>query len=169
MLMQGFDGCDRKPWPCITTGLSFDDCKNGLDSCVRPAPGQANILVVEDDPELRTLYRTALTAVGYAVVAVEDGLDALLHIETSVPDAVVLDLALPRLSGRDVRRELAAHYSTANIPIIVVTGTDAGDLNAKEFACVLRKPAHIDALIGAVRKCLNEATERSRHHRNTSG
>jgi chemosensory pili system protein ChpA (sensor histidine kinase/response regulator) len=128
---------------------------------VRSPPRQTTILVVEDDPQLRGFYRTALTAVGYAVVAVEDGLDALHYVDLVVPDAVVLDLSLPRLSGRDVRRELAAHHATANIPIIVVTGTDADDLSAKEFACVLRKPANRDALITAVSKCITDAKRRS--------
>jgi DNA-binding response OmpR family regulator len=136
---------------------------------VRFPPGQATILLVEDDAELRRFYRTALPAVGYAVVAVEDGLDALEQIETAIPDAVVLDLALPRLSRRDVRRELAAHHATANIPIIVVTGTEADDLDAEEFACVLRKPANIDALITAVGKCITNAKERSRQQRNSNG
>jgi CheY-like chemotaxis protein len=149
--------------------LSFGDDKRGLDSPVRSPPGQARILIVEDDTELRNLYRMALTAVGYAVVAVEDGLDALEHIDNAIPDAIVLDLALPRLSGADVRRELAAHHATANIPVIVVTGTDADDLDAKEFACVLRKPANINALITAVGKCITEAAERSRRHRTGNG
>jgi CheY-like chemotaxis protein len=112
-------------------------------------------MVVEDDPDLRSLYRASLTAAGYAVVAVEDGLDALHHIEgTGVPSAVVLDLALPRLGGRDVHRELAAHPATSQIPIVVVTGSDISDLNKNEFACILRKPVHLDALIYAIENCL---------------
>src|SRR5687768_11082679 len=51
------------------------------------------ILVVEDDHALRDLYRYALRAAGYAVVGVEDGLDALRVMESGKPRAVVLDLA----------------------------------------------------------------------------
>ena len=119
------------------------------------APRKMTVLVVEDDPDLRALYRTSLTVAGYTVVAVEDGLDALRHIEGSgIPNAVILDLALPRLSGRDVHRELAAHPATSKIPIVVVTGSDINDLSKNEFACVLRKPVHVEALIHAVENCL---------------
>jgi FixJ family two-component response regulator len=51
---------------------------------------------------------------------------------------VVLDLGLPRLSGRDVRRELASHLVTDKIPIVVVTG-ETGEVDPYEFPCVLSK------------------------------
>jgi DNA-binding response OmpR family regulator len=49
------------------------------------------ILVVEDDPQLRFLYRMALMYAGHTVVAVEDGVDALRHIDVQAPQAVVLE------------------------------------------------------------------------------
>jgi CheY-like chemotaxis protein len=67
---------------------------------------------------------------------------------------VVLDLALPRLSGRAVSRELKAHTTTQDIPVIVVTGTDTSDLNPSQFSCILRKPIDPDALVEAVQKCV---------------
>lgn len=70
------------------------------------------ILIVEDDPQLRELYRNALRTAGYGVAAVEDGADALRQIEHSKPALVVLDLALPRVDGRDVHRELKARPDT---------------------------------------------------------
>ena len=100
------------------------------------------------------MYRTALQLNGFAVVAVEDGVDALRHIEDSPPAAVVLDLGLPRLGGRDVAREIAAHADTREIPIVIVTGAETPDLDAKDFACILRKPFELDALVSAVRRCL---------------
>ena len=115
---------------------------------------QLLVLVVEDEPGLRELYRTALSTAGYAVVAVEDGLDALRVIDIgTTPQAVVLDIALPRLSGYDVQRELHAHDHTTDIPIIVVTGTDTA-INERDFACVLRKPLTAEALVETVGKCL---------------
>jgi CheY-like chemotaxis protein len=112
------------------------------------------VLVVEDDPTLRELYRSGLRAAGYAVVAVSDGLDALRRVEREAPDAVVLDLALPRLGGRDVQKELKSAPETRHIPIVVVSGTDTSDLDPDDFACVLNKPIDIDALIVAVQNCL---------------
>jgi CheY-like chemotaxis protein len=123
-------------------------------------PGRLNaaqsvVLVVEDDPPLRELYRSALAAAGYAVFAVEDGLDALRYVETRTPAAVVLDLGLPRLHGRDVQREMAAQGLTPHIPIIVVTG-EPGPIEEQEFTCVLRKPAAPHQVVEAVRRCLAE-------------
>jgi CheY-like chemotaxis protein len=108
------------------------------------------ILVIEDDEAVRSMLRTALQSAGYAVVAVEDGLSALQRIEQDTPSAVVLDMALPRLSGRDVHRELAARPDTSQIPIVVVSGSDLSDLNPSEFSSVLRKPVHPDAVVFAV-------------------
>jgi response regulator RpfG family c-di-GMP phosphodiesterase len=90
------------------------------------------VLVVEDDPELRALYRSALKAAGYQVVAVDDGVAALRHLENEVPDAVVLDLGLPLLDGGD----------------------------SKEFACVLRKPLHVEALIHEIEQCVRHSGSR---------
>lgn len=119
------------------------------------------VLVVEDDSTLRQLYRSALTLAGYIVVAVEDGVEALRHVEADVPGLVVLDLGLPRLSGLDVQRELAAHIETHDIPIVVVTG-DPGDLNPADFACVLRKPIDPQDLLMAVQKCLRRHARKRR-------
>jgi CheY-like chemotaxis protein len=117
----------------------------------------STVLVVEDDPTLREFYRTTLTAAGYTVIAVEDGLDALRRIDHRAPQAVVLDLSLPRVDGRDVSRELKARPDTRGIPIIVVSGTDMKDLDPKDFACVLRKPVDPEALIAAIEQCLRTA------------
>ena len=116
------------------------------------------VLIVEDDAHLRLLYRAALTAAGYAVVAVEDGVDALRHIEHgSVPDIVLLDLDLPRLAGRDLHRELQAHSTTRGIPVVVITGTDTANFDHATFACVLQKPIDVDDVICAVENCLRKA------------
>ena len=121
---------------------------------VLAAQSKTTILVVEDDPELRALYRIALVAAGYSVIAVEDGLDALLHIEMNMPRAVVLDMELPRVGGRDVHRELVSRPETRDIPVVVVSGTDISDLKFDDFACVLRKPIDVQSLVDAIDHCV---------------
>ena len=124
----------------------------GLHSAVHP-----QVLVVEDDPTLCTFYRSALQIAGYAVITADDGISALRQIDGSTPEALVLDLGLPRLSGRDVGREVAAHLP--ELPIVVVTGS-AEEIDATDFACVLRKPITAIALIDAVEDCLLEHRRR---------
>lgn len=120
-----------------------------------PTHSKRTIVVVEDDEDLRRLYRATLSAAGYAVVALADGIDALRYLDLAhAPDAVVLDLELPRLGGHDVRRELAAHAPTSRIPVIVVTGSDTAGLNEDDFACILRKPIRPDELVRAIDDCL---------------
>ena len=118
-----------------------------------PAAATTPVLIVEDDAELRVLYRTALSMAGYTVKAVEDGMAALRVIETDRPVGIVLDLGLPRLHGRDVQREIAAHAETRDIPIVVITGLADHDLNAGEVACILRKPIEPEDLVAAARRC----------------
>ena len=111
------------------------------------------ILVVEDDEDLRRLFRTALTLSGYDVEEAADGLAALQRIDESPPALVVLDLILPNISGLVVQQEIAAHVLTRQIPVVIITGStiDLGDL---KVSCVLRKPITPDELIAAVDRCL---------------
>lgn len=96
------------------------------------------VLIVEDDDQLRQLYRTALTAAGVAVVGVPDGIDVLRYIDQDRPAAVVLDSGLPHLNGFDFYAELAEGLAD-EIPVVVVTG-DARGLRDVGFSCVLHKP-----------------------------
>ncbi len=111
------------------------------------------ILVVEDDEDLRRLFRTALTLAGFDVVEAGDGMDALRRIDHSPPDLVILDLVLPRVSGLVVQQEITAHAVTRHIPIVVITGS-AISAEELQVACFLRKPISPDQLIDAVRNCL---------------
>jgi two-component system response regulator MprA len=114
------------------------------------------ILVVEDDADLRRLYRTALTLDGFDVDEAADGLDALRRIDYRRPDLVVLDIGLPALSGVAVQQEIAAQAYTSRIPVVIVTGT-ALNLDHLDVACVLRKPVEPSELLKTVRSCLAAA------------
>ena len=128
-----------------------------------PSPGvwQRYVLVVEDDRALREYYRSALQFAGFAAIAVEDGLSALRHIDSSKPRAVVLDSGLPRLAGLDVQQELKARPETQHIPIVIVSGTDTSGLNHNDFACILHKPVSAEELIAAVERCVGLDNKKS--------
>jgi two-component system response regulator MprA len=114
---------------------------------------RTRILVVEDNIDLRRIFRTALSMAGYHVDDAADGLDALRMIENRPPDLVVLDLMLHALDGVSVQQELAAQAVTRNIPVVIVTGSDI-DVAGDNVACVLRKPVMPDQLVRTVQQCL---------------
>lgn len=111
------------------------------------------VLIVEDDADLRRMYRTALALAGYEILEAGDGLDALRVLDANPPEAVVLDLGLPLISGLTVREEMAAHAETRDVPVIVVTG-QPGALDDIGATCVLRKPVSPDRLVHVVRSCM---------------
>jgi two-component system cell cycle response regulator DivK len=76
------------------------------------------ILVVEDDPWIRSLLTDLLSAEGYDVEVTSNGISALRLAREHHPDVVLLDLAMPEMSGLDVLRELRQERTTASVPII---------------------------------------------------
>jgi DNA-binding response OmpR family regulator len=111
------------------------------------------VLVVEDDVALRRMYRAALSFAGFVVLEAEDALSALRSVDQYPLDLVVLDLMLPTMSGLAVQQEIASHAHTANIPVVIVTGSDMS-LDHVDVPCILRKPITPEQLVDAVRTCL---------------
>jgi DNA-binding response OmpR family regulator len=111
------------------------------------------IFVVEDDSDLRRLYRLTLAIEGFDVYEAADGINALQFLEQHDPDLVLLDLDLPRLAGLSVQQEIAAHAVTGHIPVVIVSALEI-DLSHLEVPCVLRKPITPEQLVTTVRECL---------------
>ena len=82
---------------------------------------QPYILVVEDEEALATLLHYNLEKEGYRVELCGDGEEALIRIDESQPDLVILDWMLPAVSGIEVCRRLRQRSSTRNLPIIMLT------------------------------------------------
>ena len=81
-----------------------------------------NVLVVEDDPNVRGLLQTLLASEGYDVTTASDGTGGLVKASMHKPALVVLDLVMPDLGGARVLEELHHDPSLADVPVIVVTG-----------------------------------------------
>jgi two-component system phosphate regulon response regulator PhoB len=79
------------------------------------------ILVVEDEDALATLLQYNLEKEGYAVVLAQDGDEALVAVDEKLPDLIVLDWMLPKVSGIEVCRRLRQRPETRNVPIIMLT------------------------------------------------
>lgn len=80
-----------------------------------------NLLIAEDDPDIRELLSFRLAAAGHAVTAVEDGPSALDAAAEAAPDLVLLDVMMSGLSGIDVCRALRARPETSGLPVILLT------------------------------------------------
>ncbi|RAK60003.1 phosphate regulon transcriptional regulatory protein PhoB [Phenylobacterium hankyongense] len=80
-----------------------------------------SILVVEDEDSLATLLQYNLEKEGYDVRLANDGEEALLLVDEKLPDLVVLDWMLPKVSGIEVCRRLRQGSESRNIPIIMLT------------------------------------------------
>ncbi len=111
------------------------------------------VLVVEDNDDLRGLYKIALRTAGFQVTQASDGLTALRAIEADRPDLVVLDLHLPLISGFEVQHEMTQLRAT-HIPVVVVTALPPERTRSLNVACVLHKPVMPEALVRAVVECL---------------
>lgn len=116
---------------------------------VRPA-----VLVVEDDESLRTLAELTLSDAGCRVTAVGDGRRAVRVATADRPDVVVLDVELPGLDGREVARLLRSEETTADVPIVVVTGSadrrDLWSIWSSGADALLMKPYDVMELVDTV-------------------
>ncbi|MCZ6531889.1 MAG: response regulator [SAR324 cluster bacterium] len=116
------------------------------------------ILVVDDQPANRDIFQTRLTVSGYQVILAGDGEEALRVAREQLPDLVLLDVMMPKISGIDVCRELKGDPSLPYMPIIMVTAkADSKDVvvgleaGAEEY---LTKPVDQAALVARVKSML---------------
>ena len=123
----------------------------------------AQVLVVDDDPDIRLLVTFALEDAGHTVRQAADGNAALLAMQEGVPDAMVMDLMMPGLDGFGVLRSLAEHDLVPGIRVLLLTcKTDERDhrmgyqLGAVDY---LTKPFDPEKLIERVDELLSASDE----------
>jgi len=121
----------------------------------------ADVLVVEDEADIRHLVVHHLEREGFHCRQAGSGADALRAVRTSTPDLIVLDLMLPQGDGLDVCRHLRADPATARVPIIMLTAkSDEVDrvvgleLGADDYVA---KPFSPKELVARVRAVLRRA------------
>ena len=83
------------------------------------------VVIADDSPTLRRIVTSVLTREGFEVVAAEDGVTAVQTVFRVQPDAVVLDIQMPRVSGYVAARLLKDAWQTCDIPIVLLTSLDA--------------------------------------------
>ncbi|MBI4368911.1 MAG: response regulator [Elusimicrobia bacterium] len=111
------------------------------------------ILIVDDEPDVRFVLRTALERAGYSIDEAKDGLEALAKIAQALPDAILLDVMMPKMDGFSVHQKLKENPAWASVPVVIITGKGY----MKEFmelrqdlavAAYLEKPFPVSMIIG---------------------
>src|SRR4051812_14385546 len=119
-----------------------------------------NVLIVEDDPDTREMLAALLATEGFHAVGAEDGLEALHLLRTvkhrapDLPCLVLLDLAMPRLSGNEFRRAQLGDPVVAGVPVAVMSGATDAAQRAKALGAVatVTKPINLEFLMDVVRR-----------------
>ena len=118
----------------------------------------AKILVVDDEPQIRRMLRTTLTANGYQVADARCGEDALSEFRAFRPDLVIMDLNMPGMGGFEATRELR---QVSDVPIIILTVRNAEtdkvkalDAGADDYIC---KPFGMNELLARIRAALRRS------------
>lgn len=88
---------------------------------IRLAVSNSKVLLVDDSKFLRMANEHALSRAGYLVSTAADGEEALRVAEDKLPDIILLDMMLPKISGPEVLKTLKANPATKNIPVVVLT------------------------------------------------
>ncbi len=120
----------------------------------------AKILIAEDEPDIRELVAFMLRFAGYEVLAASNGEEAVQAATRDVPDLILMDVRMPRMTGYDACRLMKANPDLQDVPVVflsakgqeseIQSGLDAG---AEEY---LLKPFSPDELTHRVRSILSK-------------
>lgn len=117
-----------------------------------PAPGRAQILVVEDDEDSREMLRLQLKGAGYSVTTAEDAVEAAHYVVEHLPDLIVADFRMPYMTGIEFIGALRGDPTIPDVPVIFITAVEnSGEVAGRTFGYpLLTKPLIADELLAAV-------------------
>jgi CheY-like chemotaxis protein len=130
----------------------------------RGTAARLRLLFVDDEPALREVASAVLAEQGYDVLTAEDGLDALRLLADPLPDVVISDLTMPRMSGFELLEVVRERFP--RVPVIAVSGEFAGNkLPAGVLAdAFLSKGGYtIDELCGKITELISASPIRQRY------
>lgn len=119
----------------------------------------SNILVVEDDFDVRESLKDTLEDEGYRVASVADGLEALAYLEAHpAPALILLDWMMPRCDGEQFLHKKHADPAIASIPVVLLTADiqKAGKAEALRVGAFLTKPVMLPELLATVERFVRQ-------------
>jgi CheY-like chemotaxis protein len=127
------------------------------------ADAPKTVLLVEDNEDNRTVYRTILEHFGYRVVEARNGEDGIRAARGEHPDLILMDISIPVIDGWEATKILKADPATSQIPIIALTAHALATDRAKagEVGCdgYLAKPCEPRRVVQEVKRFIGDARE----------
>jgi len=118
------------------------------------------VLLVEDNEDNRTVYRTILEHFGYQVIEARNGEDGVNMARDQHPDLILMDISIPLIDGWEATRILKSEAGTSDIPIIALTAhalaTDRAKANEVGCDGYLAKPCEPRAVVAEVQRFLGK-------------
>lgn len=124
----------------------------------------ARILIIDDDVSIARMLADFLESCGHTVAVAHDGARGIQYVDLRRPDAIVLDLMLPGITGVEVAKRLRLDPDTRDIPILTVTGVEAPDDLAEILMvdAVVSKPFSLETILSELTRMLeSQPTEDS--------
>ena len=120
------------------------------------------ILLVDDEPEIQIIISKRLITAGYEVIIAKDGQQGLDMARSESPDAILLDLMIPKIDGFKVCRLLKFDRAFENIPVIIFSarGSDADKKMAEQVgaSAYMVKPFNLDVFVETIQRLLGPQT-----------
>jgi len=119
---------------------------------MRPNSKEGRVLVVDDEPMVRETLGQVLTEEGYVVDLAVDGESALERVTAARPDAILLDLMMPGMNGRQFLQVLRGNPIYEHVPVLIMTAVHGLNVNLQTLGAseVVEKPFNVDELLNKV-------------------
>src|SRR5678816_3709256 len=113
---------------------------------------EGRVLVVDDEPMVRETLGQMLTDEGYSVDVAVDGEEALDRVHAARPDAILLDLMMPGMNGRQFLQALRDEPAYERVPVLIMTAVHGLEVNLATLGAseVVEKPFNVDELLNKV-------------------
>lgn len=143
----------------LQTGTSAMLAEAALDNEVlNSPPSDAKMLIVEDDASIREMLADIFRTF-YQVITASDGVEALALIEKEMPNIVLSDVVMPRMSGTELCKQIKSEFNTCHIPVVLLTARTAVEhtleglrIGADDY---ITKPFNINILVSRCNNLVN--------------